>query len=65
MASEDKKPRQLLLRPPPKIYDDLLREAAAESVKRGTPLSVQKLLLEIVDDYLARKRAKAKTTKGS
>ncbi|MGA5726625.1 hypothetical protein ACPCHQ_22075 [Ralstonia thomasii] len=65
MATETKNSsKQILLRTQPKTYDLLLREAAAESVKRGAPLSVQKLVLEIVEDYLAKKRAKApKTTK--
>lgn len=65
MATETKNSsKQILLRAQAKTYDLLLREAAAESVKRGVPLSVQKLVLEIVEDYLAKKRAKpTKTTK--
>lgn len=64
MATEIKKVRQILLRPQSKTYDLLLREAAAESIKRGAQLSVPKLVLEIVEDYLAQKRAKqTKNTK--
>nr|WP_280971465.1 hypothetical protein [Cupriavidus gilardii]WDE72702.1 hypothetical protein [Cupriavidus gilardii] len=66
MASEEPKAKQLLLRPNPKTYEALLKKAAAETVKRGQQISVQKLVLEMVEECLEQDRLKSsKATKGS
>lgn len=52
-AKEENKP--VLVRLPPKLHQELLREASQESVKRGQTVSVPRLILDIL-----QARAKSK-----
>lgn len=56
MTDNNKSTRQTLLRFPFILYAALVKVAADESVKRGKTLSVQTIVIEIVEDWLKKRK---------
>ncbi len=52
-----------LLRFPPKLYERLIREAGERAMKTGRRVSVNEVVMEILEDYLEKKTRKRKGVK--
>ncbi len=49
-----------LLRFPPKLYERLTREAGERTMTTGKRVSVNEVIMEILEDYLEKKTRKRK-----
>lgn len=56
MSSDEKRPT--LIRFPKTTYTKLLKEANAEGEKRGQQLTVPKLVEQIIDQWLSKRKGK-------
>ncbi len=52
-----------ILRFPPKLYERLIREAGARTMTTGQRVSVNEVIMEILEDFLEKKTRKRKGVK--
>ncbi len=52
-----------LLRFPPKLYERLIREAGERAMKTGKRVSVNEVVMEVLEDFLEKKTRKRKGVK--
>ncbi len=52
-----------ILRFPPKLYERLIREAGERAMKTGRRVSVNEVVMEILEDFLDKKTRKRKGVK--
>ncbi len=52
-----------LLRFPPKLYERLIREAGERTMTTGKRVSVNEVIMEILEDFLEKKTRKRKGVK--
>ncbi len=49
-----------ILRFPPKLYERLIREAGERAMKTGKRVSVNEVVMEVLEDFLDKKTRKRK-----
>ncbi len=49
-----------ILRFPPKLYERLIREAGERTMKTGKRVSVNEVIMEVLEDFLDKKTRKRK-----
>ncbi len=52
-----------ILRFPPKLYERLIREAGERTMKTGKRVSVNEVIMEVLEDFLEKKTRKRKGVK--
>ncbi len=52
-----------ILRFPPKLYERLIREAGERTMRTGKRVSVNEVIMEILEGYLEKKTRKRKEVK--
>ncbi len=52
-----------ILRFPPKLYEHLIREAGERAMKTGKRVSVNEVVMEVLEDFLEKKTRKRKGVK--
>ncbi len=52
-----------LLRFPPKLYERLIREAGERTMRTGKRVSVNEVIMEVLEDFLDKKTRKRKGVK--
>ncbi len=52
-----------ILRFPPKLYERLIREAGERAMKTGKRVSVNEVVMEVLEDFLEKKTRKRKGVK--
>ncbi len=52
-----------ILRFPPKLYERLIREAGERTMTTGKRVSVNEIIMEILEDFLEKKTRKRKGVK--
>ncbi len=52
-----------ILRFPPKLYERLIREAGERSMRTGKRVSVNEVIMEVLEDFLDKKTRKRKGVK--
>ncbi len=52
-----------ILRFPPKLYERLIREAGERTMRTGKRVSVNEVIMEVLEDFLDKKTRKRKGVK--
>ncbi len=52
-----------ILRFPPKLYERVIREAGERAMKTGKRVSVNEVVMEVLEDFLEKKTRKRKGVK--
>ena len=52
-----------ILRFPPKLYERLIREAGERTMRTGKRVSVNEVIMEVLEDFLEKKTRKRKGVK--